>query len=94
MRIADVAFHLIARHQGRHRVDDDDVYRVRLHEHLGDLQRLFAGGWLADEQRLQVHADTLGPARVKSVLSVDEGGDAARLLRVCQGVQRHGRLTA
>ena len=39
VRVADLAFDFGPRHQGGHRVDDDDVHRVRLDEHLGDLER-------------------------------------------------------
>ena len=94
VRIADLAFDLGPRHQGRHRVDDDDVHGVGFDEHLGDLERLFAVGRLADEQPLQIDAQALGPARIEGVFGVDERRHAALPLGVGDGVQGDGRLAA
>ena len=49
---------------------------------------------LADEQAFQIDAEALGPARIEGVLGVDEGGHAAALLGVGDGVQGDGRLAA
>ena len=43
-------------HQGRHRVDDDDVERAGADQHVGDLERLLAGVRLGDEQGVGVDA--------------------------------------
>jgi hypothetical protein len=58
------------------------------------VESLFAAARLADEQRLKVDAQLLGPAGVEGMLGVDERGDAARLLGLGDDVQRAGRLAA
>ena len=50
---------------------------LELDQHLGDLHRLLAAAGLADEERFQIDAELLGPARIEGVLGVDEGGHAA-----------------
>ena len=86
-RIAHVAVELGPRHQGRDRVDHDDVDRVRAHQGLGDLQRLLAGVGLGDQELVDVDAELLGVDRVERVLGVDEGGDAAQVLGLGDDVQ-------
>ena len=46
---------------------------------------------LADEQRVELHAELLGPARVEGMFGVDKGGDAAGLLSL--GDRRAGRAS-
>ena len=65
-----------------------------MHQHLGDLERLLGAAGLADQERLDVHAQPLAPGRVERVLGVDERGDAAVLLGVGHGVQGDRRLAA
>ena len=91
--VAHLPLDLGARHEGRDRVDDDDVERVGADQHVRDLERLLTGVGLGDEQRIGVDAEVLRVGRVKGVLGVDERRDAAGLLRVGDGVQRHRRLS-
>ena len=86
-RVAHVAVDLGPGHQRRHGVDDDDVDGVGAHQRLGDLQRLLARVRLGDQQLVDVDAELLGVDRVERVLGVDEGGDAAQLLRLRDHVQ-------
>ena len=58
------------------------------------MQRLLGVGRLADEQAFQIDAEALGPAGIEGMLGVDEGGHAALLLGVGDGVQGDGRLAA
>ena len=90
--VAHLALDLGPGHEGRDRVDDDDVEGAGADEHVGDLERLLARVGLGDEERVGVDAELLGVLRVERVLGVDEGGDAAGLLRVGDGVQGDGRL--
>ena len=92
--VADLPLDLGPGHQGRHRVDHDDVDRVGQHQHLGDLERLLGAAGLADQERLDVDPEPLAPGRVEGVLGVDERGDAAGPLGVGHRVQRDGRLAA
>ena len=92
--VADVPFQLRPRHHRGHRVDDHDVHRGRLHQHLGDLQRLLGAARLAHQQRLDVHPQPLAPGGVERVLHVDERGDAPDPLGVGDRVQRDRRLAA
>ena len=94
MAFTDLAVELRLRHESCHRVDDDDVNRVRLDEHLGDLQGLFTVARLADEQLFEVHAEPLRPGGVEGVFGVDKRRNSARLLGIGDGVQRESRLTA
>ena len=50
VRVAHLALDLGLRHQGRHRVDRDDVDGAGAHEQLGDLERLLTGVGLGDQQ--------------------------------------------
>ena len=77
VRLAHLALDLGLGHQGRHRVDDDDVHRVGADQHLGDLQGLLAVVGLGDQQVVDVDAELAGVLGVERVLGVDEGGDAA-----------------
>ena len=90
--VAHLALDLGPRHQRGHRVDDDDVEGAGADEHVGDLERLLTGVRLGDQERVGVDAERLGVLGVERVLGVDEGGDAAGLLRVGHRVQGHGRL--
>ena len=92
MRIAHLALDLGARHQGGDRIDDQDVDRVGADQGVGDLQRLLAGIGLRDDQIVDVDAQLPGVDRVERMLGVDEGGDAARLLRLGDGVKRQRGL--
>ncbi len=53
----------------------------------GDLQRLFAGVGLGDQEVVEVHAELLGVGRIQRMLGVDEGGGAAGLLHLGHHVQ-------
>ena len=94
MRIADFAFELRPRHEGGDRIDDDHIDRVALHQHLGDLHRLFAVVRLADEQRIELHAQLLAPGGIEGMLGVDDRGDAAGFLGLSRDVQGERRFAA
>ena len=90
--VAHLALDLGAGHEGRHRVDDDDVDGPGTDQHVGDLERLLTGVGLRHEQRVGVDAELLRVVRVERVLRVDERRDAARLLRVGDRVEGDRRL--
>ena len=92
--VAHVAFDLGLRDERRDGVDDDDVDGSGPNEHVGDLERLLAVVGLAHEKLVGLHAELPGVGGVESVLCVDERGDAARLLRLRDGVERERRLAA
>ena len=92
MRVAHLPFELGPRHEGRDRVDDDDVDGIAAHQHLGDLEGLLSEVGLRDEQVVDVDTQPAGVLRVECVLGVDEGGYAALLLRLADGGQRQCRL--
>ena len=94
MAVTHLALDLGARHQGGHRVDDDDVDAAGAHQHVGDLERLLAGVGLADEQLVDVDPDGPRVHRVHRVFRIDEGRDAARLLCIGHGMQGDRGLTA
>ena len=91
-RVAHLALDLGARHERRHRVDDDAVDAAGADERLGDLERLLAGVGLADEQLVDVDAAGTGVAGIERVLDVDERDDAATRLGLGEDVLADGRL--
>ena len=92
LRFAHLAFDFGARHERRHRVDDDDVDAARADEHLDDLERLLAVVGLRHQQVVDLDAELLGVLGVERVLGVDEGGQAAGALRFGNDLQRQRRL--
>ncbi|MNM70341.1 hypothetical protein D3C81_819680 [compost metagenome] len=80
MGIPHLAFNFRLRRQGGHRVDDDDVDRVGAHQHVADLQRLFTGIRLGDQQVVDVDAQLGGIDGIQRVLRIDEGTGLAFLL--------------
>ena len=94
MRIPHVAFEFGLRDERRDGVDDHDVDRVRTHEHLGDVERLFAGIGLRHEEAVEIDAEPVRIRRIERVLDVDERRGAAQLLRLGDDVERERRLTA
>src|SRR6185295_9468174 len=92
LRFAHLALDLGLRHQGRDRVDDDDVDAVRADEDLDDLQRLLAVVGLRDQQVVDVDAEPLRIGGVERVLRVDERGHAAQFLRLGNHLQRQRGL--
>ena len=94
MRVAHVAFELGLGDERRDRVDDDDVDGVAAREHFGDLERLFAGVGLRDQQVVEIDTERRGVVRIERVFDVDEGRRSAGLLRFGDGMQRERRLTA
>ena len=92
--VPHLALDLGARYQGGDGVDDDDVDGAGADQHVRDLQRLLTGIRLGHQEGVGVDAKLLGVVRVERVLRVDEGRDAAGLLRVGDGMQRQARLAA
>ena len=90
--VAHLAFEFGARHQRRDRIDHQHVDRAGAHQRVGDLQRLLAGVGLRDQQVVDIDAELAGIDRVERVFGVDEGADAALLLRLGHGVQRQRGL--
>ena len=92
MGIAHLAFDFGARHQCRHRVDDQHVDRPRADQHIRDLQRLFTGVRLGEDQVFDIDAQLLGIDRVERVLGIDEGAGPALLLRLGDDRERQSGL--
>ena len=92
--VAHLAFDLGFRRQGRHGVDDDDVDGAAADQVVGDFKGLLAVVGLGNEQRVDVHAQVDGVGAVEGVLGVDDGGDAALLLRLGDGVDGQRGLAA
>src|SRR5829696_4089218 len=94
MRVPHLSLDLSPRHQGRHRVYNDDIEGAGADECIRYLQGLFAVIRLGKVEVFEVNADSLGVGRVDGVLGVDEGGEAPCFLRLCDNVQGEGRLAA
>src|SRR6476661_2537825 len=93
MRVAHLAFDLRFRRQRSNRVDCDDVERTRPDQQLGDLEPLFAGVRLRDEEVVDVDTDVLRIRRIHRMLRVDEGADASPSLRLRDYVVDERRLS-
>jgi len=65
---------------------------ARTDQRVGDFERLLAVVGLRDEQVVDVHAEFLCVETVERMLGVDEGCDAARLLRLGDRMDRQRRL--
>jgi len=57
------------------------------------LQSFFTGGGLGNQQVIQIHAELAGVLGIEGVLDVDEGGEAAALLRLGNDGERERGLT-
>ena len=84
---AHVAFQLGLGNQGRHRVDDHHIHRAGAHQHVRDVQGLFAVIRLGDEQFVGVHAQAPGIGHIQGVLGVHKGAGAPQLLTFSDDVQ-------
>ena len=73
-------------------IDHQHVDRAGAHQRVGDLERLLAGVGLGDQQVVDVDAELARIDRVERVLGIDEGADAALLLRFGQAMQRERGL--
>jgi len=90
--VAHLPFQLRPRHKGRNAVDNQNVDRPRTHQRIGDLQRLFAGVRLADQQIIDVHAQLARIGGIQRVFSIDERARAAAPLCLGDRVQCQRRL--
>src|SRR5580700_6953973 len=92
LTVAHLAFELGARHQGRDRIDDQHVDRAGAHQGVGDFERLLAGVRLRDQKVVDQDAKLARIDRIERMFGIDEGTDAALLLRFGQAVQRQRGL--
>ncbi len=92
LHVAHLAFEFGARHQSGDRIHHQHVDRAGAHQRVGDFQRLLAGVRLRDQELVDIDPELAGIDRIERVLGVDEGADAAELLRFGDGVQRERRL--
>ena len=90
--IAHLALDLGPRRQRRDRIDHQHVDRARAHQRVGDLQRLLARVGLGDQQVVEIDAELAGIDGIERMFGVDEGADAAVLLRLGDDMQRQRRL--
>ena len=92
MAVAHFAFEFGARHEGRHRIDDENVDGARADQRVGYLERLLAGIGLGNQQIVDIDAKLAGICRVERVLGIDEGAGAAAALRFGNHMQGKRRL--
>src|SRR3546814_4172770 len=70
--VAHFAFDFGARNERGDRVDDEHVDRVRTHERVDDLERLFAGVGLRHDQFVDVDAKLAGIDRIERMFRSEE----------------------
>src|ERR1039458_2306150 len=90
MRVAHLAVQLGLGHQGSHRIHDQHINGAGLDQRLSDLERLFAGVGLRDEQVVHIDAKLFGVAGIERVFGVDEGRQATRALGFRDDLQGDG----
>ena len=88
MTVTHFAFDFGTRHQCRNRIDDQHVDRVRSHQRVDDLERLFAGIRLRDNQFINVDAELFGISWIECVLGIDKSRSAAVFLGFGNNVKR------
>ena len=93
MRITHVTLDFLLRHEGGHRVDDDDVNGAATHECIDDIERLLTGIRLGNQQVVDIDPELLCIDRIERMFRVDKGCDAALLLRLRNHMQRDCRFT-
>ena len=87
---AHVAFKFGLGNQRRHGVDNHKVNSAGTHEHVGNIQSLFAVVGLRDEQFVRIDAQALGVGHVKRVFRVNKGAGSAHSLAFGDDVQGKG----
>ena len=78
--------------EGGDRIEDDHVDRVGANERLHDVERVFAGVGLGNEEIVELYADDFGVFRVKGMLDVDKGGETAGFLSFGNDAETEGGL--
>jgi len=78
----------------RHGVDNHHVHGVAPDEHFGNLQGLFAGIGLGDQEVVHVHTQPPGVLDIQSMLRVHECRDPPAPLCVGDDVETKRRLPA
>src|SRR6516164_4411510 len=92
MTVAHLALELGAGNEGRHRIDDQDIYRAGADESVGDLKGLLAGVGLRNQQFVDIDPELASVARVEGMLRIDEGAGPTAALTLGNHVQREGGL--
>ena len=73
---------LSLRSKRRHGVDRDQIHGPGTDQGFGNLQSLFAGIRLGEQQLIHVNSQLLRIIRVQSVLGVNKSGGSAALLNL------------
>ena len=81
-----------SRHQGRHRVHDNNVHGPAADQRFSDFERLFPGIRLGDQKIVGIDAQFLCVAEVQGMLGIDKGRNPTCFLSLRNRVQRQGRL--
>ena len=93
VRLADLAVDLRLRHEGGDRVDDDDVDGVRVDQHLGDLQGLFAVVRLAKRAGCRCRRRAFAPTPESRACSASMNAAIPPVFWACRDdLEREGRL--
>ena len=90
--VAHIALEFGLGNQGRHGVDHHELNGGGAHQHISDVEGLFAVVRLGNNQVVSVDAEGAGVRHVESVFGVDEGAGASALLAFSDEVQRESRF--
>ena len=80
MAIAHIAFYFRSRHQRRHGIHNNHIYRIGPHQHIADFQRLLSGIRLRNQHIVNIDTQLLGIDGVQSVFGIDKGTSQTLLL--------------
>src|SRR5690606_32905565 len=72
----------------------DHVHRIGAHQHVGNLQCLFAEIGLADQELVSLNAQSLRVGDIERMFGIDEGSNAALSLHVGYSMQHQCRFAA
>ena len=88
MAVAHFTFDFRARHQCRHRIDDQHIDGIRAHQCIDDFQRLLTRIGLRHNQLIDVYAQLPSINRIERMFGVHKGSRTAALLRFGDDMQR------
>ncbi len=92
-RISHFTIQFCLRHQSSNGVNDDQVNGTALNEHFADIQGLFTGIRLGQNEFININAQGFGILGIDGIFSIDEGTSASLLLTLGNGMQGKGCFT-
>src|SRR6516164_1858573 len=87
MTVTHLTLEFGARNEGRHRIDDQDIYRARAHQRVSDLERLLARIGLRNQELVDIDPELASVSRIESMFRIDESASPTPALSLGNYVQ-------